>query len=150
MSSRLFQKVREEKGLAYSVYSMSSAFVEDGIFLIYAGVGEGNERVTADAIREETELLAREGVGEAELAKAREQNKGHYIFNQENVSGRMFSAGRNYLLHGRGYTAEEIIGGIDAVTCEDIKRVAARYADLADYTSVHIGKKQLSARDMGL
>ncbi|MDR3225454.1 MAG: insulinase family protein [Clostridiales Family XIII bacterium] len=150
MSSRLFQKIREEKGLAYSVYSMSSSFVDDGIFMIYAGVGEGNERVTIEAIREETERIASEGADESELAKVKEQSKGAYVFGRENVQTRMFSTGKNELLLGKVYTSEEIIAGIDAVTPKDIARLATRCADLAEYSAVIVGKNELTKQDVGL
>jgi predicted Zn-dependent peptidase len=143
MSSRLFQNVRENKGLAYSVYSVSSSFVEDGIFLIYAGVGLERERETLEAIRVETELLAGEGVGEDELQKVREQYKGHYIFGQENVSTRMFSTGRNMLLLGRTFGQEEVVAGVDAVSRADIAAIAAECADLSDYSGVLISGQEI-------
>jgi predicted Zn-dependent peptidase len=150
MSSRLFQNIREEKGLAYSVYSMSNSFVDDGIFMIYAGVGEGNERVTVEAIREETERLAAEGVEPDELSKVKEQSKGSYVFGRENVQTRMFATGKNRLLLGRVYTPEEVVAGIDAVTADDIARLAAECADLAGYSAVIIGKNEVDKRAVGL
>ncbi|MDR0595929.1 MAG: insulinase family protein [Clostridiales Family XIII bacterium] len=150
MSSRLFQKIREEKGLAYSVYSMSNSFVGDGEFMIYAGVGDGNERVTVDAIREETERLASEGASDEELAKVKEQSKGVYVFGRENIQTRMFSTGKNELLMGRVYTPDEVIAGIESVTSGDISRIAAQCADLAGYSAVIIGKREVAAGDVGL
>jgi predicted Zn-dependent peptidase len=150
MSSRLFQNIREEKGLAYSVYSVNASYVDDGFFYIYAGVGEDNEAPTIEAIREELDLLAREGIDEEELAKVKVHNKGQYIFNQENTGSRMFAAGRNMLLLGHTFTPEDIVGGINAVTREDIARIAARYASLDDYSAVIIGKNELSKSQVGL
>ena len=138
MSSRLFQNVREDKGLAYSVYSASQAFVDDGLFVIYAGVAADKEKVALAAIYEELERLAEKGVGNVELSKAKEQNKGSYVFGKESVSGRMFSTGRNELLLGRTYTDEEIIEGIESVTTADIAAIAEAYADSAAYSSVVI------------
>jgi predicted Zn-dependent peptidase len=150
MSSRLFQSIREEKGLAYSVYSMSSSFVDDGIFMIYAGIGEGNERVTVDAIREETERLATDGVSSDELAKVKEQSKGTYVFGRENVQTRMFAMGKNELLLGRVFEPEEVISGIEAVTREDISRIAAKCADVAEYSAVIVGKNEVAKEAVGL
>jgi predicted Zn-dependent peptidase len=151
MSSRLFQSIREEKGLAYSVYSMSSSFVDDGIFMIYAGVGEGNERVAIDAIAKETSLLADGGAFEDELLKVKEQYKGHYVFGRESVQTRMAATGKNELLTGRVYEPGEIIAGIEAVTRDDIARIAKGYADISDYTAVVIsGGDELSASELGL
>jgi predicted Zn-dependent peptidase len=150
MSSRLFQSIREQRGLAYSVYSVHNAFTSSGIFFIYAGVGEGNERVTIDAIREETGRLASSGVDSAELAKAKEQNKGAYVFGRENVQTRMFATGKNRLLLGRVYTPEEVIAGVDAVTEDDIARIAGQCADLAGYSAVIIGKGEADKASVGL
>jgi predicted Zn-dependent peptidase len=150
MSSRLFQSIREEKGLAYSVYSMCSSFVEAGVFMIYAGIGEGNERVTIDAIREETKRLAANGVGADELAKVKEQSKGTYVFGRENVQTRMFAMGKNELLLGRVFEPDEVIAGINAVTPDDIARLAADCADLAEYSAVIIGKNEVSQEAVGL
>jgi predicted Zn-dependent peptidase len=150
MSSRLFQSIREEKGLAYSVYSTGNSFVDDGIFMIYAAVGDGNERVAIDAIRNEVRLFASQGVGADELAKAKEQSKGVYVFGRENIQTRMFSTGKNELLLSKVFEPEEIIAGIDAVTMDDIVRIARRYADLADYSAVVIGKKEMEKKALGL
>jgi predicted Zn-dependent peptidase len=150
MSSRLFQSIREEKGLAYSVYSTSSSFVNDGAFMIYAGVSEGRERVTIDAIREETERLASESVEADELLKVKEQSKGVYVFGRENVQTRMFAAGRNELLIGRVFEPEEIIAGIESVTPEDISRVARECADISKYSAVIIGKNEVTREAAGM
>jgi predicted Zn-dependent peptidase len=150
MSSRLFQNIREEKGLAYSVYSTSGSFVDDGVFVIYAGVSEGRERLTIEAIRDETERFATGGVGPDELLKVKEQSKGSYVFGRENVQTRMFSAGKSELLLGRVFEPEEIIAEIDRVTEEDISRIAAKYADISEYSSAIIGKKELAKDEIGL
>jgi predicted Zn-dependent peptidase len=150
MSSRLFQNIREEKGLAYSVYSTSGSFVDDGVFIIYAGVSEGRERLTVEAIRDETERLAAGGAYANELLKVKEQSKGSYVFGREIVQTRMFSAGKSELLLGRVFEPEEVIAEIDGVTEEDISRIAARYADISEYSSVVIGKKELSKDEIGL
>jgi predicted Zn-dependent peptidase len=142
MSSRLFQNVREDKGLAYSVYSMNNAYTDGGLFAIYAGVGAGKEDEAKAAIFEELAGMADGRVPEDELAKAKEQSKGSYIFGQENISTRMFSAGRNMLLLGRTFTQEEIMQGIDSVTTEDIERIAKSLADPKDYTSVIISSEE--------
>jgi predicted Zn-dependent peptidase len=150
MSSRLFQNIREEKGLAYSVYSVNASYVDDGFFYIYAGVGEDSEAPTIEAIREELDLLARDGISEEELAKVKVHNKGQYIFNQENTGSRMFAAGRNVLLLGHTFSPEDIIEGINGVTLEDIARIADSYACLEDYSAVIIGKNLVTKAAVGL
>ena len=150
MSSRLFQNVREDKCLAYSVYSAALSYVDDGFFLIYAGVGVGNEAEALKAINNEVEDIATNGILDEELFKAREQNKGHYLFAQENAGSRMFSLGKNKLLLGRYYTAEEIIKGIDSVTKDDIRSIAKRYSDPNDFSVVIVSPKEIRPEELGL
>ncbi|MDR1068586.1 MAG: insulinase family protein [Clostridiales Family XIII bacterium] len=138
MSSRLFQNVREDKALAYSVYSMNNAFTDDGLFMVYAGVGSDKEREAKDAILAEIAGMTAARIPDDELSKAKEQSKGAYVFGQESISTRMFATGRNLLLLGRTFSQEEIMRGIDAVTPDDIGRIAQSYADPAGYTSVVI------------
>jgi predicted Zn-dependent peptidase len=138
MSSRLFQSVREQKGLAYSVYCTTSSFVDDGMFLIHAGVNTDKMSEAIVAIREELVKFANEGVSDEELLKAKEQYKGHYIFDRERTSSRMSSMGRNQLLLGRVLTDQEILGGVKAVTKSDIMRMAEIYRDLDTYTDVTV------------
>ncbi|GHU61168.1 peptidase M16 [Clostridia bacterium] len=143
MSSRLFQSVREEKGLAYSIYASDSPFVNDGQFMIYAGVADEKLEDTAAAIKEELLGLREADVPADELARVKEQYKGSYIFRRESNSSRMLQAGRNMLLLGHEYTEEEILAGIDAVTAADIRRLGQRYADFATYSAVVIGGRDV-------
>jgi predicted Zn-dependent peptidase len=138
MSSRLFQNVREDKGLAYSVYSMNNAYADSGLFTVYAGVGLDKEADATAAIFEEIAGMAGRDIPADELSKAKEQSKGAYIFGQENISTRMFQAGRNLLLLGRTFTQDEVMGGIDRVTMDDIERIAARFAEPGSYSRVII------------
>lgn len=143
MSSRLFQAVREEKGLAYSVFSASSAYKNGGLFFIYAGVGFGHEKEAFDAISQEMETLAKGGAEEGELSKVKEQYKGHYIFGLENVTSRMFATGRNMLILGRTISPEEVMEGIDAVSGDRIRAIASEYRDIQDYSKVVISGSEM-------
>jgi predicted Zn-dependent peptidase len=142
MSARLFQNIREQKGLAYSVYSSMSSFTYDGIFSIYAGVGHDKVSETVTAIAGELKKLKRKGVTEDEVDMAKEQMKSHYIFGQENVNGRMFSIGKNYLLLNKIFTPEEVLEKIDAVTLRDIRDAAKLITDVSQYSGVTIGRKR--------
>ncbi len=135
MSSRLFQNIREEKGLAYSVYSMAGAFRDDGYYSIYAGVSHDKVKDAIRAIRDELEALEQNGITEEELNASREQLKASYIFGQENVAGRMFKNGKNTLLLGHIQSEEEVINGFDAVTLEDIRSVSKLICDLTKYSA---------------
>lgn len=142
MSSRLFQNVREQKGLAYSVYSMLGPFSDDGYFNIYAGVSHDKIEEAVKAIIEELEILDNEGVTEEELESSREQIKASYVFGQENVTGRMFKNGKNLLLSDRVFEAEDVIEEFNKVTAEDINRVKSYICDTDRYSGVVVSGKE--------
>ncbi len=146
MSSRLFQNIREEKGLAYSVYSMSSSFTKTGYFNIYAGVSHEKIKDALIGIQDELKLLKAEGVTTEELQTAKEQLKGSYIFSLENVNGRMFSNGKNMLLLNKIYTPEEVMASIDAVTLDDIKDISEMVTDIHSYSGVLIGRNKVDLK----
>ena len=142
MSSRLFQHVREQKGLAYSVYSSNSTFSKDGEYVIYAGVDQKRIPEAMDAIREELSVLKESGVTEEEVAKAKEKIKSNYIFGQDLVDNRMMSAGRYAVLTGKTLEAEEFLAGIDAVTEEELTEAAETIGDLAGYSAVLVSREE--------
>ena len=148
MSSRLFQNIREEKGLAYSVYSMLSCFSSDGYFNIYAGVSHDKIHAAIGGIREELEILASQGITEEELSASREQLKSNYIFGQENVASRMFAIGKNLTLLDRVFTPEEVLEGLDAVTMEDIEEVKKTLCDMNRYSAVAVTNKRINLKRM--
>ncbi|MGI6752340.1 MAG: M16 family metallopeptidase [Anaerovoracaceae bacterium] len=148
MSSRLFQKVREEKGLAYSVYSISHSYVDTGIFSIYAGVSHKKVEEAMNAIKGELEALKRGGVTADELHKVKEQMKSSFIFGQESVNSRMFSIGRSELLLSRIRSPQETLEKIDAVTMDDIAAVAAGIVDVERYSVALITNKDRDLKKM--
>lgn len=133
MSSRLFQNIREQKGLAYSVCSMNLFSSYWGFFSIYAGVSPEKAEEALDAIHYELDTLRENGVTEEELAMAKEQMKSSYIFGLESVNSRMFSIGKNKLLLDRVYAEEEVLSSFDRVTREDIREVAEMIGDYSSY-----------------
>ena len=132
MSSRLFQNIREQKGLAYSVCSMNLFSSYWGFFSIYAGVSPEKAEEALDAIHYELDTLRESGVTEEELAMAKEQMKSSYIFGLESVNSRMFSIGKKLLLD-RVYAEEEVLSSFDRVTREDIREVAEMIGDYSSY-----------------
>ncbi len=148
MSSRLFQNIREEKGLAYSVYSMANSFSHDGYFNIYAGVSHDKINNAVNGIKEELIQLEKKGVTLDELNMAKEQLKGHYIFGQESVAGRMFSIGKSMILQGVVYTPEQVIKGIDSVTLDDINRVKKLICDIDNYSAVAVTNNRIKLEEM--
>ena len=143
MSSRLFQNIREEKGLAYSVFSMNSSYSTDGCFIIYAGVGHDKIEDALGGIEEELEILSKEGVTQDELSMAKEQMKSSYIFGQENVASRMFANGKNLILVDKIFTPDEVVQGIDKVSLEDIDMVKKLICNPAAYTGVAVTDKRI-------
>lgn len=134
MSSRLFQAVRERKGLAYSVYAANSSSSKNGGFYIYAGVAHENIEKAVDAIKVEMAKVREEGFTEKEMIKAKEQLKASFIFGQENVTTRMFSCGRALILTGNVKTDDEVLEAIESITLEDLNRVGRAVTDPAKYS----------------
>ena len=141
MSSRLFQNIREQKGLAYSVCSMNLFSSYWGFFSIYAGVSPEKTEEALDAIHYELDTLREGGVTEEELAMAKEQMKSSYIFGLESVNSRMFSIGKNKLLLDRVYSEEEVLSSCDKVTREDIREAAEMIGDYSSYCGAAVTGK---------
>ncbi|MEW9121880.1 MAG: pitrilysin family protein [Thermotaleaceae bacterium] len=123
MSSRLFQNIREDKGLAYSVFSYPSSYREIGLLTIYAGVGINQFEEVIRLIGEEIRILKKSGLTKDELHKSKEQLKGSYILGLESTSSRMTAIGKSELLINRIYTPKEILEKIDKVTLADVSKV---------------------------
>jgi predicted Zn-dependent peptidase len=123
MSSRLFQEVREKRGLAYSVYSFQQGYRDAGLFGVYAGTSPDRVQECVDVICAELDA-ALDGVTDAEVALAREHLKGNLTLALESTSSRMMRLGRNELVYGRQIAVEEIETHIDAVDAAAVARVA--------------------------
>ncbi len=126
MSSRLFQEIREERGLAYSVYSYHSAHRDAGLFAVYAGTKNGQEDDVFSCIYQVFDNIENGGLSTDELNKAKEQLKGSIMLGLENTSNRMSRLGRNELLLNRHLTMDEIIEQVESITLEDINRLAQK------------------------
>lgn len=148
MSSRLFQNIREEKGLAYSVCSMNAFSSYWGFFSIYAGVAHEKVKDTIEAIKYELDELKNKGVTAEELMMAKEQVKSSYIFGLENINSRMFSIGKNELLLGRVFKPEEVLESFDKVTLEDILKAAEMIGDHSIYCGASVTGKDFDLEGM--
>lgn len=124
ISSRLFQLIREDQALAYSVYSYHAGYVDSGLFTVYAGTSPSNARQVIRLILEQLALIKNKGVTEMELQRTKDQIRGNLLLGQENVSQRMSRLGKTELSFGRVITAEEMIERLNKVTVEDVQRVA--------------------------
>ncbi len=124
-SSRLFQEIREERGMAYSVFSFHSSYRDCGMFGVYAATSPEHVTDTLDLVRKICEDVAVNGLTEAEIRKGKEQVKGSMMLSLESTSSRMSRLGKNELMLGREVSLDESIQGIEQVNVEDVKRVAA-------------------------
>lgn len=130
MSSRLFQKIREKKGLVYSIYSYPSAYKNAGLFTIYAGMKPEQLNEVSQLILDEIRLLVKKGIKPGDLAKSKEQLKGNYILGLESTSSRMNSIGKSELMLGYINTPEEVLEKIDAISMEVIDDIIDKTFDI--------------------
>lgn len=126
MSSRLFQRIREEMGAVYSVYSFPSTYVNCGTTTIYAGTSPETAQAVIDELYSEIHKLIDDGVTDEEFLMAREQLKVSFILGLDSISSRMSAIGRSKLLYGKVNDPNDVIRRIENVTKEDVERVIAR------------------------
>jgi predicted Zn-dependent peptidase len=124
MSSRLFQKVREERGLAYSVYSAVNAFRDAGILMIYAGTSPDKADEVLDLVAGELRELRESGPTDREVEVAKEHLKGSLMLSLESTSSRMSNLARQYIYHGRTFPMSETLRRLERVTRADVHRAA--------------------------
>ncbi len=124
MSSRLFQEVREQRGLAYSVFSYHSAYEDSGMVTIYGGTGANQLNQLFDTIDSTLQALKAEGITSKELMNSKEQLKGNLMLSLESTNSRMSRNGKNELLLKRHRTLDEIVEEIDGVTMDKVNRLA--------------------------
>ena len=128
MSSRLFQEIREKRGLVYSVYSYRAAYVESGYLAVYAGTSPSQVDEVLDLINGEFDRLVDEEITDKELAIAKGHVKGSLALSLEDSAGRMSRIGRSQLIHGTVLSFDELVERTEAVTRDDLRRVADRVA----------------------
>jgi len=128
MSSRLFQEIRERRGLAYSVYSFASGYSDAGYFGLYAGCTPGKTDEVVRLLAAGLEDLAERGVGDDELARAKGQVGGGLVLGLEDSGSRMTRLGRAELVHGSFVSIDEILGAVRSVTAADVRALAAEIA----------------------
>ncbi|MGQ0678742.1 MAG: M16 family metallopeptidase [Actinomycetota bacterium] len=124
MSSRLFQEIREKRGLVYSVFSYRNLFTETGAYGIYAGTAPGTAREVVDLIFAELDAMLESGVSEVELERAKGHMKGGVVLALEDPSSRMSRLGRSEIVGGELITIDEILARVEAVTMEQVATVA--------------------------
>jgi len=126
MSSRLFQEIREKRGLAYSVYSYHTMFAETGMFGVYAGTTPARGEEVLSIVRRELDGVVERGLSQEEFDRAKGHMKGALVLSLEDTSGRMSRLGKSEIGHGEILTVDQILDRIDVVTPEDARRAAGR------------------------
>jgi predicted Zn-dependent peptidase len=127
VSSRLFQEIRERRGLAYSVYSFTSSYVDTGLWGVYAGVSKRRIREVADVIIREM-LGLKDTLTEAELQRAKQHLKGNLLLGLESTSSRMNNIARQEIYFGRYISPEEIMKSVERVDLKQVMALADRLA----------------------
>lgn len=142
MSSRLFQHVRERLGLAYAVYSFHTLYSDVGVHGVYVGTSPENAGRARQAVMEQLDRLANEGIDEKELDVGRQQLVGQYLLSQESVGARMNRLAVRELYGEPFRTVDEVIARIESVTTEDALAVARAWFAPARQTIVEMGPVQ--------
>jgi predicted Zn-dependent peptidase len=143
MSSRLFQRVREELALAYSIYTFQQFYANTGVHGVYVATSPETARAAYDAIRQELEQVARNGLPEAEIAMGKSQLKGQVTLSLESVGARMYRAAA-VELYGEPYRSlDETLALIDGVTVDDIAAIARRFFAPDEQTVLSLGPAPL-------
>lgn len=124
MSSRLFQEIREKKGLAYAVFSFHALYQDTGQFAVYAGTRPGNTEQVVGLIQAEIERVRASGITAEEMTRAKDSIKGHMVLGLESTRNRMTRLGKNAVTGGELLSVDEVVERIDAVSLDDIARVA--------------------------
>ena len=139
VSSRLFQNIRERKGLAYSIFSYLSHYLDAGYLAIYAGTSKNNGRKVIKLILDEIKKLKSQPVKDKELKLFKDRLKGSFMLGLESTTSRMANLARQMIYFGRCFTLDEILAGVEEVRVEDISRIAHSLFDQRQLALVALG-----------
>lgn len=139
MSSRLFQKIREERGLAYSVYSYLTRFQNTGLLTVYVGTTKEDYRDVLEIIKQEFKNIKENGISERELEKAKNKYESAITFSLESMGSRMNRLASSYLTYGEILNIDEMRKEIESVSLEDIKKAAEFIFDENFYSQTIVG-----------
>ena len=149
MSSRLFRNIREEQGLAYSIFSMFAPYKALGYFKIYAGLNRNKVEDAIRGIKDEVSLLSDKGIDSDELEASKEQLKASFVFSQESTASRMLTNGRMAILLDRVVPMDEIINAYDSITKAEVEDLISMISDFTKYSAVAVtGRERLDLRKM--
>jgi predicted Zn-dependent peptidase len=139
MSSRLFQEIRENRGLAYSIGSYSASYQEGGLFAVYGGTSIQNIKYVLELTQAECDNIRRDSVTDTELERAKNQIRGALVLGQESMSNRMSRLAKSEMYFGRIVRLDEIIQSIMKVTKDDVAAVASSLFDESKFAIAAIG-----------
>ncbi len=139
MSSRLFQEVREKRGLCYSIGSEACTFREGGLFIVFADTSPQQMEQVMDLTRQELLNVAQHGLDAAELSRAKDQVRAALLLSLDDVGSRMNRLARGLLYHGRVMPLEELQSLVEAVSLDDCQRVAQRLFSTGEFAFAAIG-----------
>jgi predicted Zn-dependent peptidase len=125
MSSRLFQEIRERRGLAYSVYSYTSQHADSGLFAVYAGCAPGKVDEVLELCRVELDRVSVDGLSDAEVGRGKGMMKGSLVLGLEDTGSRMSRLGKGELLYDELLSVDDLLARVDAVTPEQVRAIAA-------------------------
>lgn len=140
MSSRLFQKIREEKGLAYSVSVFPEAHINTGSLCYYAGCTGHHAEQVISLILEEMRDIKKNGMNQEEILHNRQQLVSNYILSNESVNSRMMSLGRNFILFGDARTPDEVIQKIQQIDARHIEEITSTVFDERVLCGAFVGR----------
>ncbi|MGH3648945.1 MAG: M16 family metallopeptidase [Micromonosporaceae bacterium] len=125
MSSRLFQEIREKRGLAYSVYSYTSQYADAGLFGVYAGCAPGKADEVLGLVREQLAAVAEAALTDQEIARGKGMLKGSLVLGLEDTGSRMTQLGKGELLYGAPLSVDDLLARVDGVTVDQVHSVAS-------------------------
>ena len=140
MSSRLWQQVREQRGLCYSIYSYGSGHADTGLYAVYTALGRETEEAAIRTIVDAVKDFRDGGVTQEELDRAREQSKANVLMGLVSTQARMAHLGRSELMMGEVLTPDQIIAAYDAVTAEDVRGLAEEIFDFSRASLSAVGR----------
>ncbi len=144
MSSRLFQRVREELGLAYSVYTFSSTFADTGVHGVYLASAPESAQKATDAVRDVLAAVVQDGIPAEDLAAGKRQLRGQLVLSMEGVSSRMYRAATTALYGEPHRSIDELMALVDAIDAETVLSVAREYFDPTTQILVSLGPRAVS------
>ena len=143
MSSRLFQKIREQHGLVYTVYSYNASYEDTGLFTIYAALNPAQLQEVMSLISQEVQGIFTDKITESQLAKTKEQLKSNFLLSLESVAARMNSIGRTMLMQNKIITPDELVEKIDAINMDSFYNICDTVFKMDQVSISLVGKGPL-------